>query len=244
MDIYNNLLYVEKPGEEKFIYNNKTYYRYMDRIYIPSPPSELSIEDVTSLSEIRIMRNGAVIDYSYTKELISHLLTLIPAEHHTKMIDFGCGGGILDEVITENPSLFKSVKEIIGLDICQFAVEYSIKKYASNTKIKYSAYKFSGSEPLKIKTNSINSVLSSFVMHFPIYENQLEELYRVLVPGGYFVYNDYIHHRYAGHTKRIIHRLMSIGFEVKAHPKGFEHPDTGDLKMHKIITARKPISNP
>ena len=243
MDIYKNLLYVENPGEEKFIYNDKTYYRYMDKIYIPNQPSELSIEDVTSLSEIRIKRNGDVIDYSYTKELITYLLKYVPFENRNVIIDFGCGGGILSEVLLEEPILFSTVNNIIGLDVCEFAINVSIKQYKKNNSVTYSAFLFDGKEPLELSSDSVGAVISSFVMHFHIYDNQLEELYRVLIPGGRFVYNDYIYSKYPSHTKKIISRLINIGFEVHEHSKGFVHPETGDIKMHKIVSAMKPIKS-
>ncbi|MCZ8487764.1 hypothetical protein O9992_09605 [Vibrio lentus] len=52
---------------EELIVDQKIYYRYMDKIYIPETPANLSKEDVSALSEIRIKLNGDVIDYSYTK---------------------------------------------------------------------------------------------------------------------------------------------------------------------------------
>ncbi|HHB1565860.1 TPA: hypothetical protein ACN99F_003276, partial [Vibrio metschnikovii] len=82
--------------------------------------------------------------------------------------------------------------------------------------------------------------ISSFVMHFPIYDNQLEELFRVLKPNGCFVYNDYIYHKSAAHYKDIIKKLNNIGFIVDEETVSFTQPDTKTLKNHRIVRARKP----
>ncbi|HHB1566018.1 TPA: hypothetical protein ACN99F_003447, partial [Vibrio metschnikovii] len=107
MEIYKNLIYVQTPENsqnplsEELTYDNRKYYRYMDKIYIPDLPSRLSKEDVSALSEIRIKLNGEVIDYSYTKELINVLIKKLGNSQIDNIIDFGCGGGILAEVLIE-----------------------------------------------------------------------------------------------------------------------------------------------
>lgn len=244
VEIYKNLLYVPAPpnGEvgltENLIYDNKTYYRYMDTIYIPNTPSELSRDDVAALSEIRIKLNDEVIDYSYTKELISTLLGKLNDLPIDNIIDFGCGGGILSEVI-EASKYRDKIKKVTSVDISNFAVTYARNKYKELDGIKHEAFVFDGAEPLDTASGSIDAVFSSFVMHFTIYENQLEEIYRVLKSGGSFVYNDYVYNKYPSHTKKIINRLKHIGFSVHEETVGFQHPDTKDLKLHKIIKATK-----
>ncbi|MCS6722536.1 methyltransferase domain-containing protein, partial [Proteus mirabilis] len=86
---------------------------------------------------------------------------------------------------------------------------------------------------------TIDSVISSFVMHFTIYENQLVEIYRVLKPGGYFVYNDYIYQKYPDHTKKIIQSIEKIGFSIEEKIISLIEPKSNSLKKHKIVIARK-----
>lgn len=244
MEIYKNLLYVPTSPEggrtlaEKLTYDHKTYYRYMDTIYIPNTPSELSLEDVAALSEIRIKLNGEVIDYSYTKELIDTLINKLNGLPINNIIDFGCGGGILSEVI-ETASYRNKVKKVVSVDISSFAVNYAKNKYKELEEIEHDALVFDGTETLAVPSNSIDAVFSSFVMHFTIYDNQLEEIYRVLKDGGSFVYNDYVYNKYPGHTKKIINRLKKIGFTVHEETINFQHPDTKDLKLHRIVKATK-----
>lgn len=245
MEIYKNLIYVQTPEgnqsplSEELTVDQKTYYRYMDKIYIPELPAKLSKEDVSALSEIRIKLNGEVIDYSYTKELISTLIGKLENNPIENLIDFGCGGGILAEVLIEGEYTSR-VKSVIGLDICSFAVKSSSKKYELLDNITHDAFLFDGTDSLNIKSNSIDAIISSFVMHFPIYDNQLEELFRVLKPNGGFVYNDYIYHKSVAHYKDIINRLTNIGFIVDEETVSFTQPDTKILKNHRIVRAKKP----
>lgn len=238
MDMYKNLIYLNNPGEEKVQYNDITYYRYMDKIYIPNLPSELSQEDVSSLSEIRIKLNGDVIDYSYTKELISVLIERIPSVQRATLLDFGCGGGILSEILSENNCY--GINKVIGVDLCQFAVSTSIKSYNEVDGVEYEAHIFNSENTLPLDDCSVDGLISSFVMHFPIYDNQLKELYRVLSHGGRFVYNDYVYYKYPSHMKSILSRLKKVGFDVSEEVVEFRHPDTKDIKKHKLITATKP----
>ncbi|HAT8492078.1 TPA: class I SAM-dependent methyltransferase [Vibrio vulnificus] len=245
MEIYKNLIYVQTPENsqnplsEELTYDNRKYYRYMDKIYIPDLPARLSKEDVSALSEIRIKLNGEVIDYSYTKELINVLIKKLGNSQIDNIIDFGCGGGILAEVLIEGKYNLK-VKSVIGLDISNFAVNFASKKYDLLENIAHKAFLFDGSDCLNIENESIDAIISSFVMHFPIYDNQLEELFRVLKPNGCFVYNDYIYHKSAAHYKDIIKRLNNIGFIVDEETVSFTQPDTKTLKNHRIVRARKP----
>lgn len=237
MDIYNNLLYVKNSGEDTITYNDKPYFRYMDKLYIPNHPSELSKYDVQSLSEIRIKMSEEIIDYSYTKELIKCLIDRVPIEFRSNMIDFGCGGGILAEVIQSEK--ISGIETLLGLDISGFAVKVAHKEYQKIPSIKTSSLIFDETSTLDYEDNFFGSIISSFVMQFPIYDSQLKELYRVLKNGGVFVYNDYIYHRYPGHTKKIIRKLLEVGFEISEETVSFRHPDTNDFKNHKIVIAKK-----
>ena len=61
MENYNNILYTSVPFEESIKIDNKQYYRYMDKLYIPEIPSALKLQDVISLSEIRIKKGNELI---------------------------------------------------------------------------------------------------------------------------------------------------------------------------------------
>ncbi|UPR28188.1 methyltransferase domain-containing protein (plasmid) [Vibrio cyclitrophicus] len=231
MELFNNLIYVKNSLDDTIIYNERQYYRYMDKIYIPSPPSELNINDVSSLSEIRIRLNGDVIDYDYTESVIELIINNSDIKEDDYVIDFGCGGGTSFNVFSK---LNIKLGKLIGLDISEFAVLTAEKVYSSDNA---SASVFGDEAVIDAGDNSVDAVISSFVMHFNIYESQLKELYRVLKVGGKFVYNDYVYHKYLGHSKRVIRMLEEQGFIVEQEVVEFRAE--GVIKKHLIVTAMK-----
>lgn len=235
MKLFHNLIYVKNPLADIITYNDRKYYRYMDKIYIPSPPSELNDGDVSSLSEMRIKLNGDVIDYDYTESVIAFLIKKAKINNNSKIIDFGCGSGISADVLS---SIKIIPKLVIGLDLCQFAVSTAKTNY-SHKKINNSVYLFGNNSIIPEDDNSIDAIISSFVMHFNIYKSQVDELYRVLKKGAMFVYNDYVYHKYNGHSKKIIKSLEAAGFSVETEIVEFKIKRNNIIKKHLIVTAKK-----
>ena len=246
-DIYKGLLVTNNPGPEVLTYEGKAYYRYMDRFYTPQVPASLKKEEVKALSEIRLKLADEIIDTDYSLMVIDRLYSII--EESSKggcIVDFGCGGGFLNELFNNNRNNISSPGKIIGLDISDFAIKIAHKKYHSSMKnIKFSAYIFDEETTLDLESNSIDSIISSFVMHFNIYDHQISELFRILKPGGCFVYNDYVFNKYKGHFKKTASSLKKHGFIINDHNESFIHPHTSDIKNHRFVTAYKPdLSKP
>lgn len=254
MKNYNNILYSPTRAEEHLYINDNEYYRYMDNLYIPNIPSDLSLEDVISLSEIRIKLGKKIINYTYTKKTIKALLDKINTNVKFKLLDFGCGNGILSEVIKEN-SLFNII-DLIGVDACEYAVIQTLNTYEKNLnndlnlgtsesifnskRINISTSVFDDIRKLNLEDNYIDGIISSFVMHFKVYDNQLVELFRVLKKGGIFTYNDYIYDKYPSHAKKIIRKLQDIGFILlKEETEFFLEPKSNTLKPQRIIVFTK-----
>jgi ubiquinone/menaquinone biosynthesis C-methylase UbiE len=241
MDIYKGLLFISEGGPEKYFYEGVDYYRYMDKLYIPKPPSELNQADVSALSEMRLKLGDEVIDLNYSLDVVKYLVSLLKLNSNSKVIDFGCGGGMLCNYLKESNSS-NLTSEILGLDISSFAVKEFMNNHHDLDLKTISAVYFDGLTKLEYPDNYFDGVISSFVMHFNIFENQMAEMFRVLKPNGRFVYNDYVYHKYKGQTKKLILMLKNIGFEIEESVKSFKHPETKDIKNHKIITAIKPAS--
>jgi ubiquinone/menaquinone biosynthesis C-methylase UbiE len=235
---YKNLLISSDSNNKTLDVNGKIYHRYMDKIYIPSTPVELSFEDVTSLSEIRLKLDKDVINYDYTIALINQLLIRIPSHLKSNIIDFGCGGGILAEIIVKNKD-FSYVESIFSLDGSSFSINETKNKYKILNNIKSFTQVFDKNTTIDASDNSYSSIISSFVMHFNIYESQLIELHRVLKKGGIFVYNDYIFNKNPKQTKKIIKMLLKIGFEISESIIKIKDEYSNIEKEHKIITAIK-----
>ncbi|EFB73700.1 methyltransferase domain protein [Providencia rustigianii DSM 4541] len=226
----------------------------MDNLYIPNVPSDLSLEDVISLSEIRIKLGKEIINYTYTKNTIKVLLNHINTINKFRLLDFGCGNGILSEVIKED-SLF-NISELIGVDACEYATMQALNTYEinlnndlnlgisasifGNKRINISTSLFDNTRKLNLDDNYIDGIVSSFVMHFRVYDNQFLELFRVLKKGGVFVYNDYIYDKYPSHAKKTIRKLQDIGFTLlKEETEFFLEPKSNTLKPQRIIIFTK-----
>ncbi|MEI4983265.1 class I SAM-dependent methyltransferase [Aeromonas caviae] len=231
-------------GPETLLYNGRPYYRYMDRLYIPKEPSELDPSEVSQLSELRLKFAGEIIDYDYSLEVIKRLYNLASPKKNGSLIDFGCGGGIIIDCI-KTGMLSPIPRSIIGLDISDFAVSYTKKQFLNNHLhplimpiFEFDSRVFKEFDKINVDSNSIDTIISSFVMHFKVYEGQMNELYRVLKPGRKFVYNDYIYSKYMGHTKKTLALLKLIGFEVETHVESFIH--NGLIKHQLFVSATKP----
>lgn len=234
MEKYKNLLISKEKKAPAIKHEGKIYYRYMDMIYIPKKAEELSTEDVIALSEARTMLDKKVIDYSYSKKVINTMLEKIKPE--SKIIDFGCGNGLLLEMMNDRGFKFDN---LTGLDVSEKSLKkaenkaHKQKKYKHNTDFilfgKYSS--------LDLSSDSFDFILSSFVMHFQVSDRQLEELHRVLKPNGLFVYNDFNFKKSPKTTVETIRRLNRIGFDVEMREYHFEQESVS--KPQKIIVAKK-----
>tara|TARA_Y100001960_G_scaffold334174_2_gene446375 strand:- start:16630 stop:17322 length:693 start_codon:yes stop_codon:yes gene_type:complete len=229
MEKYKNLLISKDKKSPAIQHEGKIYYRYMDKIYLPQKAEELSTEDVIALSEARTALDKEVIDCEYSKKVISKLVDM--AGSFSTIVDFGCGNGLIFEVFKEkkiNPKMF------YGLDLS----EDSLNK-AKNKGRKYHAdfVLFDKDSSLSIETESVEAIVSSFVMHFPVSENQIVELYRILKTNGVFVYNDFNFKKSSTTTIKTITKLKKAGFIVEM--KEFSFLQDNVEKKHKFIIAKK-----
>ncbi len=230
---YKNLFYSNIKGNKEEEINGEIYYRYMDKIYIPNKVKFLSNEDVQALSEIRIKLNNEVIDYQYSKEVSLYLLSKINKENKKNIIDFGCGGGFLIDCIKKEDN----VVNYYGLDCTKESLELARSNIKEIKDFNIFFQEFDKEKKINLKSNSIDSIISCFVMHFNIYDSQLKELKRVLKKNGQFVYNDFYHKKNPEHKKKIIRKLLALNFQVKIELVNFNQG--GIEKSHEIIIARK-----
>lgn len=230
---YKNLWYSKEVGKKKIRIETKVFYRYMDKIYIPNKVESLSKEDTKSLSEIRVILDQDVIDYKYSRKVTEYLLHKIPKNSRKNLADFGCGGGFLLNCIPD----YYGIEKYIGLDFADETLEITREKFNYENGFEKKFYTFSKDDLIPVECESISAVISCFVMHFEIYEEQIKEIYRVLSKNGVFVYNDYNHNKNKIRTSHIINLLIKNGFKVKEEIKIFKQD--GIDKSHKIIEARK-----
>lgn len=204
----------------------------MDKIYIPEKPENISKETSDNLSELRVLLDDKIIDYEYSHKVSSYLLSKI--DEKDTLIDFGCGGGFLiDVLLKEN----KSINKYIGLDAAKESLNIAKEKNKNIKNFGVSFNYFDKDNKINLESNSVDSIISCFVMHFPISNNQIEELYRVLKSGGCFIYNDFNYQKSERTTLNRINQLKKVGFKIKESEKYFYQ--NNKKKYHKIILAKK-----
>lgn len=142
-------------------------------------------------------------DYSYKAALIKKL---VPLEKNLRILDFGCGKGIItQDMLFINPSL-----KITGVDVSKTAIE-SARKRMPQQKF----YSITEEEGLPFKNNSFDFITALDVILF-VYDTELifKELSRVLKPQGRLL----ITLPYFGFLKNII--IAFIGYDTVYNPRG------------------------
>lgn len=228
MEKYKNLLISKEKMNKEILNKNKKYFRYMDNIYIPKKATELDIVDVQSLSELRL-KNHHLINYSYTESIINFLVKKL--KKRNKILDFGCGNGLSNNIIKR----YDNIQEVLGLDVSEYAISQANINYKNNYI--YKAEIFNLEDKINKEDCYFDGIISSFVMHFKVYEQQMKELYRVLKKDGLFIYNDYIFEDNEENTIKTENILDKIGFKISTEI--IEIEIEGKKKKNKIITAKK-----
>ncbi|KYQ89710.1 hypothetical protein DLAC_11783 [Tieghemostelium lacteum] len=139
--------------------------------------------------------------YIEYKDLKSSLDKLI--KNHDKLLHIGCGNSLLAEELLEDSDNSKHNLYIMNIDVCQNAIDrmqHRTETQISNQRIKTSLdYQYLDATSTNYPPCSYQGVIDKgtcdallSTLDIEIGENQmvkklLEEMYRILVPGGFFL---------------------------------------------------------
>lgn len=142
-------------------------------------------------------------DYSYKADLVKRL---VPLEKKLRVLDFGCGKGI----ITQDMLSINSSLKITGVDVSKIAIE-SARKRMPQQKF----YIIGDDERLPFKNNSFDFITALDVLLF-VQDTELifKELSRILKPQGKLL----ITLPYYGILKNIV--IAFLGFDQVYNPRG------------------------
>jgi len=173
-------------GPKTLDMEGQRYYRFMDYIYIPKLPHQLSPEEILAVSDLRLQLFDYVVDKPLNRLVMSTIVDAVrrqfrtPSEVPLRVLDFGCGPGFSSALFRDELGQC----DLRGVDISPMALEVARKGGLLVDQVTYG-------EPLPFAAGDFNVVFAAFVLHFHIEAAMLIEIRRVLDDKGIFVFNLY-----------------------------------------------------
>lgn len=190
-------------------FGNKTYYRYMDRLFLPAPPWQLGPAETTAVAELRSRLGPEIVDVAFTQRVLGVLLRTAAIAQVSTLLDFGCGDGNIAAHVSTVPDL--RPKEIVGVDLSEALAAVADEKL--NAMRLGTAVRVETTN-LGLESNYFDAAVANFVMQFPVYRAQMEDLFRALKRGRRLVYNSHYCAAAPDHHGETITMLSEVGFRV------------------------------
>ncbi|MCP4159813.1 MAG: methyltransferase domain-containing protein [Deltaproteobacteria bacterium] len=184
------------------------------------------------------------------KKINNHLVSLLDVKSCDKVLDVGCGTGVLTKLISEKMNPTEGGYSL-GIDAAGKMISAARKK-RGNTACKFEAM---AAESLSFENETFDSIVSSFFYHhiqFDLKQKAFAEAYRVLKPGGKLIIADmHIPTSFMGaltaHTSRWILFQPQIGENIRGvlpeliENEGFSYPKTVEnyLGYVTVFSANK-----
>jgi 2-polyprenyl-6-hydroxyphenyl methylase/3-demethylubiquinone-9 3-methyltransferase len=106
-------------------------------------------------------------------------------ENTLQVLDVGCGGGILTELVAKENRNFN----VLGIDISKRSIE-TAAKHAKENNVTNVSYKYGSVYDIPVDSSSMDIIIMSDVLeHFLDLNKVMSEVKRVLRPGGILVYD-------------------------------------------------------
>jgi SAM-dependent methyltransferase len=174
----NLLVNHDHRGPRTIERDGRTWYRFMDYLYVPTPPAEMEPDLVREVCELRLRERNRVLDQRLHDTVQTAIVDLVSDAGVTpdRILDFGTGSGEAIEVLKA------FTPRVLGCDM-------SAKVLLASQKPNTIAVAPEG--PLPFATGAFDLVHALFVMHFKVPQPMIRELHRCTTPSGALVANCY-----------------------------------------------------
>ncbi|GGD64340.1 hypothetical protein GCM10011514_30370 [Emticicia aquatilis] len=200
-----------KPLPSVIFHHGKLYYRYMDRIFSPTPIKKMEAKQSMLMCEIRLKYFDEFVDDAYNLKVINEFISYIPPnKHRLNILDFGCGNG----KYTLGLKSRVEQSEVFGVDISMNAIKCAEKNYPN-----IFWFHINDQTPLPFQDGYFDFIFSSFVMHFNISKFFICELNRILAKNGKFIFNIY-NEKYF--SNELFQHMEKSGFRVDEIKPSFQ----------------------
>lgn len=204
--------------------DGQAYFRFMDYIYLPKQPDELSPEQVVALCDLRMELFEKIVDKALNRRVVYCMVGGVQRilgprfNKQLRVLDFGCGTDFSSSLVKER----WNACEIVGVDISRNALNCARENGLSCQAIDLG-------EPFPFHDGTFDTVIAVFVMHFKTSLEGLPEIHRVLKTEGLFTFN-----LYNKEPNGLSQSLTSVGFTPPSPAKECKLPGT-----HRVLSVIK-----
>jgi ubiquinone/menaquinone biosynthesis C-methylase UbiE len=133
---------------------------------------------------------------------VTTLLEQVPVAPDGRLLDVGCGVGAAACAVADRWGL-----QVVGVDIDPAQIEAA----RGSTKLPNLSFEVMDATDLKFSDGEFDIVVSSMATHHvPRWETALAEMARVLRPGGYLAYIDFVFPQWLSRAGRVFGPLMAL----------------------------------
>lgn len=181
-------------------HQDSEYTRYMDCLYTPKLPSEMTTEEAVALCEIRNKYPNLTIDTEFNRDVVEvvakYVISRPTFNTQIDILDFGCGDGRSMELLIEK---FPAAN-LMGFDPGERSIQQAKKKGLD-------VIQFTSESDWGLNQIEFDLITAFFVMHFSIPLADLITLRSMTRKGGEFFFNIY-----NGNLGTLVSNLLEAGW--------------------------------